>query len=207
MTHDASHNERLLAYLAGDLGSAEAQRFEAELATDPEAARLAAAYRAVAAAVQADAARPVPEQLIARAKAIFQPRQKPSRVAAAIDRIRAHIAELTYDSRVQPALAGVRGEAQSHQLSYQAGEVDIDLQLDPIGEGDDQRWRILGQISGEEIPAIQSCQLTSTGSDLVLNQTDADEHAMFSFDLEPGTYDLFINVADEQIVLQGLRMP
>ncbi len=205
MKHEVNQYERLLAYVAGDLSAEEAAAIEAELATDTDAARVIADYRMIAAAVQADAARPVPAELIAKAKAIF--RRRAVQGPGLVDRLRALVADLTFDSRAEVALAGLRGQAQAHQLSYQAGDLEIDLQLDPVGEGDGRRWRVLGQVSADELPQVRSVQLTAAGSEQVLDEASADEHAMFSLDLEAGVYDLFLDVAGERIVLQGLRMP
>ncbi len=205
MSDERTTQERILAYAAGELSGEEAALVEIWLATDAQAARLLQDYQTISAVVRADRAFAVPEALIARAKAIFQP--SVSCGPSLIDRLRAVVAELTFDSRAQVALAGVRGEAVAHQLTYQAGDLDIDLQLEPIGEGDNRCWRVLGQVSSEVMPTIVGIELISANSDEAIARTTADEHAMFHCDLPAGAYDLCIHARDGSIILPGLQIP
>ena len=75
-----------------------------------------------------------PAELIAAAKDSFTWRT-----------IDAELAELTFDSSTDGALAGVRGTAVARSLSFEVGEVVIDVEVTEVAEQRD----LLGQVSPE----------------------------------------------------------
>ncbi|MFA9431096.1 hypothetical protein [Egicoccus sp. AB-alg2] len=64
-----------------------------------------------------------------------------ARSALAHLRLDAELAELVHDSETAPEPVGVRGQGTSRQLSFQAGIVEIDLEILVEGE----RRRLVGQ--------------------------------------------------------------
>lgn len=93
-----------------------------------------------------------PEQVLARARAIFP--SAPQRPAS--DWI-GLVAELLFDSWTAPAAAGVRsGRIAARQLKYKAGAVEVELHVEnPSGS---RTLQIVGQIvtAGAQNPAGQS---------------------------------------------------
>jgi hypothetical protein len=84
----------------------------------------------------------------------------------------AEFAELVHDSRVdEPALA-VRGAAGPRILTFAAGDLEIEVEAEPQGDG--ERLRITGQI----VPA-QTAQIGIT-TDVGLVLTRADERGRFA---------------------------
>lgn len=111
----------------------------------PECAQIAGRLRSTAVVLAADAARPVPEAVVARARAIFMPSQAPHPSG----RLARLLAELVFDSwsDLPLAAAGMRGMGGTRQLSYRAGDVRLDLSIEPVPKS--PRLLFTGQVHGQ----------------------------------------------------------
>ena len=201
--------EQLIAFAAGELVGEPADRVEAYLAGHPEAAETVARYRTAGSVLRADDGVDPPPPAVADAKAIFRPRPAPSGGPSVADVVADFMARLVYDSRAEPALAGVRGAVTGFQLEYDLPESDaqLELQADVDDEGaDSRRWRLVGQVSPPASAPPARITLCRAGSLTPIAQIDADERGVFVLKLDPGTYDLHVHLPGGVTVVPDIRM-
>lgn len=104
-------------------------------------AKAYALWSKVAAVARRDAQAAVPTELLHLAKARFIA-NPPAREASGVA---AHLAQLVFDSLMQPSAAGVRSAASScRQLMYQTGSCCIDVRIESLPEK--SRISLIGQI-------------------------------------------------------------
>lgn len=116
------------------------------------------------------------------------------------------IAQLVFDSGVQPTPAGARSSAvDARQVLYRAEDFSIDLQIEPR---DQSRCGLAGQILRErdyefESVADRPLTLVRDGAEVATTRTNArGEFAITS--LDSGSYDLAIDTGDLNITIVGL---
>jgi anti-sigma factor RsiW len=200
--------EQLLAFAAGELADEQARRVEAYASRHPEAAATIARYRMAHSTVHADDGVDPPPQAVTEAKAIYRPPREPSRAPSLGDAIAQIVARLIYDSRVEPALAGVRGTAAGFQLEYELPETEarLELQADVDEDGTDfRRWRLVGQVTSHESVALRVA-LCRAGSPTPMVEADADERGVFVMKVDPGVYDLHVHLPDGVVVVSDISM-
>ena len=126
-----------------------------------------------------DAADPVPEHVLAGARAAFTWRT-----------IDTELAELVFDSSKE--LAGVRAEESNRQVTFKAPGVEIEVMVIDNGTR-----RLVGQLVP---PAMHTVELV--GADAVLS-VESDRLGRFAFDaLEPGPVRLVVLGADGARIVQ-----
>ena len=118
-------------------------------------------------------------------------------------RVRRVVAQLLYDSWVQPAPLGVRGsERGARRLLYQGETVGVDLEIR-------RHVALVGQILPEVAPE------GFTGAEVQLHQRDrqvvastmADADGLFSFEgVRPGDYDLTVHLSETEIAISGIEI-
>jgi hypothetical protein len=103
--------------------------------------------------------------------------------------IDADLAQLSYDSSEQSNSVSVRGVATSRLLAFEAGEVTIDLEHEPLS----------GHLLGQLEPAAQmTVELHVLDTVLV---TESDELGRFSFDgIQSGPFALVIRLRGDEVV-------
>jgi len=106
------------------------------------------------------------------------------------------VAQLTFDSRRQPALVGVRGgPAEPSQLLYTTDRMDIELHLLPAGPG---RVRILGQaLPRDQDLDMVDCAVQLLAGEQELGLTSTNELGEFIFEVAPGSDYTLILVSEE----------
>ena len=202
--------EQLIAYAAGELSPEQAGQVQAYLAANPKAADPIALYKQAQAALQADQSAAPPAELVAKAKAIFA--SSPSEPAASwLDHLQQLIADLVFDSRAQPALAGYRGPATTFQLSFECEVASVDLEAEPLVDGsavppDESQWRIMGQVDLRQPDSLIELALVEQGAGAKIADAVADEHGMFTLEVKAGRYDLLLRVGDKVVVLRNIEI-
>ena len=144
--------------------------------------------------------------LIASAKAIFTEDRLPGAVGRWLSNIDRVIAALLFDSRAQPATAGLRSAAAASriQLTYEADDLDIEVQLEKLAP---TRWRVMGQIDSDAMPSPRSVAITEAGSTKeILQAIDTDEHGMFSTEVDAAKIDIHIQQGNSAITLPGIDL-
>lgn len=216
MTRSNPNFEQLLAYAAGELPPGESTRIEAQLAVSCDTAATVARLHTTLAAMRADRGEAPSAAAIARARAIFKPAADGK--VSWLDRVQQAVAKLVYDSRVEPALAGFRGDNDGFELTFDSEAGGIELQLEPETTG--TQWRIMGQVTANTPPAAETHEthtpeiptptiqvaLVPPGTRVATVETDADEHGMFSFSATPGTYDLLVRVGGTVVIVPNVEV-
>jgi len=197
--------ETLMDYATDKLSKGDAARVEAHLSRTPEDAAKVARIRALLATLRSDDSVAPPGEAVVRARAIFKPDRLPERVGW-LDRLERTVAALVFDSRQQPALAGLRGAADQIQLSYESEVGEIDIELQTVPGADPARWAVVGQISLNEPSSDVQIALVSQPDEMICVQVDPDEHGVFSLQADEGTYDLLIRASDRVIVLPHVEL-
>ncbi len=116
------------------------------------------------------------------------------------------VAQLTFDSRLQPALAGVRsGPSEPGQLLYTTDQMDIELHLLPAGSG---RVRILGQALPRNPDLdMADCTVQLLDGEQELGLTNTNELGEFAFEATPGSDYTLVLVSDEgEITLEHVDL-
>lgn len=143
-----------------------------------------AMLRQVVQTAQADASCEVPEYAVRNAKAIFA-LQRPEKVT-----LRKIVAQLLFDSFLQPLPAGVRASQQrmSRQALYQAGDYCIDVRIEH--ERGSANVVLVGQISSRRDPsrAMAGVPVLLMSQDRPLAQADSNEFGEFQMRYHPSQH-------------------
>ena len=137
----------------------------------------------------------VPESSVRVAESYFSSRAERKPDSPKENWLSALMATLTFDSRQQPLLAGVRaGSVAAAHLLYSAGEFAIDLHVEPGGRPD--RMLMAGQIADatrSDLP-LRDVQITISEGPTELVAVPANEFGEFQceFDMRP---DLTLDVS------------
>ena len=103
--------------------------------------------------------------------------------------IDADLAQLSYDSSEESNSASLRGVATSRMLAFEAGELTIDLEHEPLS------GHLLGQLDPAGSMTVELHVL-----DTVL-VTESDELGRFSFDgIQSGPFALVIRLEGDEVV-------
>jgi hypothetical protein len=116
------------------------------------------------------------------------------------------VAQLTFDSRLQPALAGVRsGPPEPGQLLYTTNQMDIELHLLPAGPG---RVRILGQALPRDPDLdMADCTVQLLDGEQELGLTNTNELGEFAFEVIAGSdYTLILLSEEGEITLEHVDL-
>jgi len=202
--------EKLISYAAGDLAGPDAAEVEAWLARDPAAAETVARYRMVHMSIRQDEC--PSSEAVARARALFD-RARPARPGFA-EHLATLVARLIFDSRAEPALAGLRGRGTSFQLTYdlsadgnpEDGEdnAELDLQAEPAPQA--RSWRVVGQVAGCGEDQALRVDLCRAGSPTAIQTVQGDRRGTFVLSVEPGAYDLHLHLPGRVAVVPDIRM-
>jgi hypothetical protein len=138
-----------------------------------------------------------PEDVVQRAVAAFTIRPP----AVSLSRI---VASLLFDNFRQAPLAAVRGVTRSRQLLFNAGEIDIDLQITAERYGATLLGQVLSNqpLAPEAVPIVR---LYRSGE--VIRTAASDAQGQFAFRaVTAGVYDLGVMLAHREVVLEGLEL-
>lgn len=204
MTDPTAHpdDDDLIGHLAA--GSPAGSGVGRHLASCRACAETAALLALVRDTVVDDARHPVPATAVARAQALFGADRAGRGVAAPLAALRRIAADLVFDSwgRLAPGFAGVRGNGESRHLVWQAGEFDIDVQVQP---GEAGIGRLLGQVTAPEGEPALTCVLSDrTGA--AVATAELDEFGGFALDAPAGEFDLLLETTDAILVLPGIQV-
>jgi anti-sigma factor RsiW len=195
MKNDHVNAEQLVAYACGELDGEEAARVEAVMAASLAATALVVRLRDVVETMrEMDVAAP-PRATVRRVLAAFA-RCGTRSGAGWLARVQWFVAELVFDSRAQPALAGYRGSLATRQMAYDSPYGRIDLQILPRDRGAaGERCRVRGQVTLHEDAAFGAVTLCDdTGGAGVAAETIPDRHGRFTMDVAAGAYDLLVEL-------------
>ena len=184
---------------------------------EPEAARVAAHlvrgcaacvetrnwYEQVSKVTASDDSVAPPAWVLRRAVRIFDKALHRPQLAAFVGDL---IASLVFDSFARTAPAGVRStETVNRQLLYRAGDYTVDLQIIP---SEPRRADLIGQVLKESDSSFESVcglKLGITRADKMFLNAITDEKGEFKVSgIEPGMYDLRVELSEGTITVPGL---
>jgi hypothetical protein len=192
--------ETLLNYLDGGLSAEERSQVEAHVAEGcPQCEKRLGLLRAVRQAANGDRTTAPPVDVLK--KAIQISRQESRRLSPWM-RV---VAALSFDSRLQLSPAATRGTGRGRQMLFTTEQVDIDLQVKPVGADHDLLGQVLrGEQSGEALSAFVSLQSSEGGP---LRATETDSFGQFAFRQIPsGVYDLVFDLETQEVAVTGLEL-
>lgn len=202
MMHAKPTYEQIVAYASGELKSDDAETVRQYLLKNDSAANEYASIQAIISAMRADRSVSAPADSIAAAKSIFRPQPA---VTPWWKRLAEIAAEVVFDSRMQPALAGYRSSPGSgFQIAVESDAGGVDLQFEPQDETR-EHWRIMGQVSPADGPNAEVAILMTAG-DASVQEASADDSGFFSLTIDRGDYDLCIRVRDRVLRVPGIRV-
>ncbi len=186
----------ILDYLVGALDAAESAAFEQAVRTSASLRDEVAACRRVLATMRTDDSEaPSPGAIEAALAAVV-----PESAGATPDwwsALRRVIAVVAFDSRSPAAAAGFRGSATAYQLSFEADDVDVDLEIHGSGV-------ILGNVTGDG--AATDVVLLHGEDERPVARTSADPRGNFRLEAGPGSYRIALCVGERAVVLGGIRI-
>ncbi|MHC5005744.1 MAG: anti-sigma factor family protein [Planctomycetota bacterium] len=185
--------EQLVAYACGDLDDAEASVVESYLAAIPNAAADIAKLREVLETLCTDDTEPPTAEAIRRALAAWSVRRA-GRILEWLRHAEHVMAEVVYDNRQRLAMPGFRGAASTCALAYKCPDGRVDLQVRRIPRSPNGWWRLRGQVSHADTPAIGSVAIVSAGTQEAVAVTKPDRYGRFKIDTPPGVYDLLVEL-------------
>jgi hypothetical protein len=200
------HDERfgrLVGYVLGELEGPARAAVESELAASEEAREALEGLRGIVEAMRDDDTALPPERAVDLARAAFRAHRS-REVRAWLAGAAEVAAQLVFDSRRRPMVAGFRGagSGQTGQLAFssEAGELDVRLEAEQ-----DDRWTLWGQLDADE-PAGRVALLEEAGAGpdggsaerpaRLVDEAVPDDRGMFKFSARQGTYTLAIGVGD-----------
>lgn len=209
MSNTKVTQQQLIAYAAGDLRGAAAERVEALLGRDADAARTVARYRLARRTILGDDGVDPPAEAVERARAIYDPTFYAVERPSLGDCVGGLIAHLLYDSRAAPALAGLRGQATSFQMTWRLAQdagIELDLQAELTDTPAGEQWQVVGQVTSREPLGSLSVNLCHTGSSTAVQSVNADARGSFVLRVAPGPYDLHLHMPDGHAVVPDIRL-
>lgn len=192
--------ELLVGYAEGQLDAEHAERVRAHLATGcARCERELDSWRRCLGAIQADRVPAMPPALAQQLYAVYDRYEAPPTLWERL------VATLTFDSRLQPALAGARAASTgSFQLLYEGGGAEIDLMCEPAADG----WEIAGQALVEDEAEVRWMVAAALRGEPLGPAIPADPSGEFRLPaLRPGAYDLVLRGGNREITLPGIDLP
>jgi len=188
--------EELLSYVSGDLSDAAAAAMERRLESLPASASTAAALRSVLADLATNELEDAPPPAIRRLIALHQPAAREAVWKTWIDQAAGILAQLVFDSRAQPAVAGFRSSPTTVQLAYEWADGRVDLRIAPDPAASAPRRVMRGQAARHSPGAFGSAVLLDTAERRLVESTGIDAHGRFRLSPTAGRYELVLELDD-----------
>ena len=204
MSEQPITNEQLILYATGELEPTEAAATEAHLLSSPQATKYIEIVRSVLQTMQTDDTEVPSLALIKSTIATFSEGEKRSPLAW-LEPLRQVVAQLIFDSRTQPTLAGFRGSTDGYQLAYESefGRVELGVTQPQTHSN---TFRLRGQTTTEQQREFGSVALLITGNAEPHAIAEMDKHGRFKIDTMPGTYDLAIQLGEDALIVQEISI-
>lgn len=208
MSEQSITNEQLILYAVGELAPSEKAATERHLAGSPQAAAYVAKVRTVLQTMRTDKTEAPSVAVIKRAISAFAGDGEGRGSLAWLERLRQRVAQLIFDSRAQPALAGFRGGgSSSYQLAYHNDLGRVELRVSPPQRPAQDAWRVRGQVTpGQREGDPGSVALLTPGTSHALAVAELDQHGRFKFDTPCGRYDLAVQFGAEALIAPNLEI-
>ncbi len=201
MTREISELEQLTALLLGSLDDEAAGALRARLDGEPELRRSYERLRASAAFLQAEAHSEPSTKAIKKARRLLRD-ARPGLIEKLSGGVQQIIAVLDFDTRLTPAVAGIRGAGGSAQVAFSCEHADLDIEISACGEN---LWSVGGQIDADEDGdwSVTIVDGAGTATDIVVDAKDG----AFKAKLPAGSYELLLRRDALEIKVCPLQIP
>jgi anti-sigma factor RsiW len=192
----------LLALLAlGELSAEDAEALRARMQSDPKSQAAFERLEQAARFLQAESGTEPSAAALARAKRLLR-EARPGVLDRLSDGVRRIVAGLDFDTRLTPAVAGIRGAGGTAQVAFSSEVADLDLEITPATE---DTWTVAGQVDADEGGDWRITIVDDAGMapDLTIDASDG----AFRTRLPPGSYELRLRMGDVEITASPLRIP
>jgi len=139
--------ERLIALRLGELPDDEASALRGRLEREPALAERAGKIGSLIEFLEAEPGA-LPSAGAVRSAHRLLGDSKPGLVEQAADGVRRIVAALTLDTRLTPAIEGIRGAGERAALAFECDEADIDLEITPERGG--ESWTLRAHLDADE---------------------------------------------------------
>lgn len=190
--------EDLIAHLLGEIGDAGSTTIAAHLASCFECRATANRFASVRETIEADRIPGPSLSAIERVKDLMTASPVVQQAFSPLATLRRAIASLTFDSRQAYALSGLRGSTDSYLLTYVYDDLELDVEIELPANESESTWHLIGQLARDD--ARPPTKITAIGGRGHQESVTPDEHGVFSFALEPGSYDLLL-VREQDLVI------
>ncbi len=201
MTNTPTDIQKLVALAMGELEQAEADTLRARLDAEPS---LRETYECLAHSVgflRAEAGAAPSDEALCAAKRLLRD-SRPGALERLEEGLRRIVASLDFDTRLTPAVAGIRGAATAAQVAFSSEAGDLDIEITPAGV---ENWRIAGQVDADE-DGDWSVTIVDRATDAPVRELDARDGA-FRTTLAAGSYTLRLRRGDVEIEVGPLQIP
>ncbi|MDY7109157.1 MAG: hypothetical protein SYC29_11035 [Planctomycetota bacterium] len=205
MSDPSPTSEQLILYVLGELDEDEAALIADHVTASAATAAYVDRVRRVLETMRTDDSRAPTPAAIRSAVAAFVPSRGPVALAW-LEQARRCVAQLVFDTRAQPALAGFRGGGAGYQLGYDSDEGRVDIRITPEARPARGRFRVRGQITPRQGGDVGSVALVTAGTSNAVTIAIADEHGRFRLDAPSGRYDLVAEVAAGALIAPDLEI-
>lgn len=206
-----SLEEQAIAHALGELNDVEAQAFDVEVRTNPQAAQLLTEAQRLLAGLRHPLMKStlfaVPDGVRARLKSLLTPSTSVgSGGVSAVSSFIERVLQLVFDSDAQPALAGgLRGASEVRRLRFESEKVAVELtvsSVDAIANTSSlNSRRIMGSVEGLVPPTSVVFESPSSDSRFVLS---TDQDGFFELSLPAGSWSVAVASGDELFRITGL---
>lgn len=193
-------NDEVLAFAAGELSAGRIEAVAAWVESNPQARQLLSDFQRVAALAASDDSIAPPRAVTRRAVAIPRIQDRVAAVAALVERFKAVVAHLTFDSRLQPL--AIRSDPSTRHLTFESDVMSADLSVTHhVGETADG-IALSGQIDVSSDAAVVShVSLCDPDTGNEIKSVPVSETGYFSATLPEGPMEVLVNVGGEWIHL------
>jgi anti-sigma factor RsiW len=189
---------KLSDYVSGDLPLVERVDVDAHIAVCSRCAAELDELERLTQLMRTDTGEDAPPHVIKRALELFRARSEQENPSA--DLRRRVLAVLHFDSLGLAPAFGVRsGKPGARQLLFSTHVNEIDLRIEPAGQG----WLVSGQVLGGATTSGTALLQGATG----VSETSLNELNEFALPpVEAGTYKLILNLTDVEVEIEEIRI-
>jgi anti-sigma factor RsiW len=189
---------KLSDYVSGDLPLVERVDVDAHIAVCSRCAAELAELERLTQLMRTDTGEDAPPHVIKRALKLFRARREHQNPSG--DLRRRVLAVLHFDSLGLAPAFGVRsGQPGARQMLLSTSVNEIDLRIEPAGQG----WLVSGQVLGGENASGTAILQGARG----VSETALNELNEFSLPpVEAGTYKLILNLRDVEVEIEEIRI-
>lgn len=200
-------SDTLFRYAAGELDDSTRAFIRGHLERSPQLRERVAYWQRIINTMRTDDSEAPPAELLARAKALYQPPPTANWLTQIADLPRA-IARVVFDSRTAGPVPGLRGASDTVELSFTTAHAEIDLELVPPEAGATE-WTLLGQVTtrGTATELRNAASVLLVRNEVPVADAHCDETGMFRLQTRPGNYALYVNMHNQVIELPPITIP